>query len=163
MLRAPFSRGVSAHARLCFPRNRYTGKATPPAPGSVTVKLPPQGSLTAPPLSMSSAPSFAFSMSARSGLPSSYGRSGVVGLLIADPCVDNGMGANIGFCSYSKKFQTAHWIPALLNAFMKDDGIHYWGTLGDNWYDAQASTRSEQNADAALRLLRVTSPLPFHR
>lgn len=74
--------------------------------------------------------------------------SGAVGILIADPCINDGMGKLAFFCSWGQpggrgKFNTLENIPRLLNAFIKgsseqgnmESHIDYWGTLGDNWYD----------------------------
>ena len=64
---------------------------------------------------------------------------GVAGILIADPCINEGMGKLFGFCTLWDTFNTIETIPGLLNAFMgrtDHSRIHFWGTLGDNWYDS---------------------------
>lgn len=55
------------------------------------------------------------------------------GIVIADPCYSSRF---VG-CTYRNKFQTATRIPALLNAAMggPSSAVHYWGILGDNFYD----------------------------
>ncbi len=60
---------------------------------------------------------------------------GTVGLIIADPCVNKGLGEVPGYCSAGERFKTHDRIPEMTNAIMKDGTVKYWATLGDNWYD----------------------------
>lgn len=57
--------------------------------------------------------------------------AGVVGVLIADPCVG---GSLIG-CKYKNEFQLPDRIPGLINTFAGGADTDFWGILGDNFYD----------------------------
>ena len=61
--------------------------------------------------------------------------AGVVGVLIADPCVRFSSIISLVGCFHAKRFKTTERTPALLNAFLKHNDTDYWGVLGDNWYD----------------------------
>eukprot|EP00403_Amphidinium_massartii_P014192 CAMPEP_0178419796 /NCGR_PEP_ID=MMETSP0689_2-20121128/25796_1 /TAXON_ID=160604 /ORGANISM="Amphidinium massartii, Strain CS-259" /LENGTH=440 /DNA_ID=CAMNT_0020041247 /DNA_START=86 /DNA_END=1405 /DNA_ORIENTATION=- len=58
---------------------------------------------------------------------------GVAGVLIADPCVTSKRGW-IG-CDFGNKLNTAERTPGLINAFVADPAIDFWGIIGDNFYD----------------------------
>jgi hypothetical protein len=60
---------------------------------------------------------------------------GVVGVLIADPCV---AGSPVG-CTYADEFQTADRTPGLINACVGDASTDFWGIYGDNFYDRDGS------------------------
>ena len=67
---------------------------------------------------------------------------GVVGVLIADPCVRFSSITSVTACKYAEKFKTSERTPALLNAFVGGQGNNtdYWGILGDNFYDRTGET-----------------------
>jgi len=57
---------------------------------------------------------------------------GVVGTIIADPCFNN---EYLNWCTFGDQLNTLERTPALLNAINAHDDTHYWGILGDNFYD----------------------------
>lgn len=62
--------------------------------------------------------------------------TGVAGVLIGDPCINDASILSLVACFYGKKFQTATRTPALLNAFVgNQSAMDFWGLLGDNFYD----------------------------
>jgi len=78
---------------------------------------------------------------------------GVAGILIADPCINEGMGKLVRFCTLWDTFNTIETIPGLLNAFMgrtDHSRIHFWGTLGDNWYDSNGQGSFPGEPDLTL-------------
>lgn len=64
--------------------------------------------------------------------------AGVVGLLAGDPCVavDPDVVPVLCDCGRGTDWKLSERFPALLNAFVgADKNMHYWGLLGDNFYD----------------------------
>jgi len=64
--------------------------------------------------------------------------AGVAAVLIADPCVTDGVLTWV-FCKFGSRFQTKTRTPALINAFVPDNSTDFWGILGDNFYDRSGS------------------------
>ena len=63
------------------------------------------------------------------------------------------MGKLFGFCTLWDTFNTIETIPGLLNAFMgrtDHSRIHFWGTLGDNWYDSSGQGSFPGEPDLSL-------------
>jgi len=88
--------------------------------------------------------------------------AGVAGLLIADPCVSspNPSITSAVACTFGKKFETLTRTPALINAFL-EQGIDYWGILGDNFYDRTGETTRtvfESLSNTTKSKLLVTVP-----
>jgi len=69
--------------------------------------------------------------------------AGVAGVLIADPCIRSGSFTSLVACRNAKRFGTAERTPALLNMFVGDDDMDFWGILGDNFYDRNGETTSD--------------------
>jgi len=84
---------------------------------------------------------------------------GVAGLLIGDPCVGGGL---LGLaCTYGEKLQTRKRIPELISTFVPDNDMHFWGIVGDNFYDRTGRVSQEVFADISLEAkakLFVTVP-----
>ena len=57
---------------------------------------------------------------------------GVIGVFIADPCFNN---QYLSWCTFGDVLNTAERTPAILNAIHEHNDTHYWGILGDNFYD----------------------------
>lgn len=60
---------------------------------------------------------------------------GTVGLLIADPCVNSPTGRVFVACPHGEKHQTSERLPEIINTFVSEAEVDYWGILGDNFYD----------------------------
>jgi hypothetical protein len=60
---------------------------------------------------------------------------GVRGIIIADPCFS----AAYVECTYGLKYDTFTKTTALLNSFMRDADMSFYGILGDNFYDRDGS------------------------
>jgi hypothetical protein len=84
---------------------------------------------------------------------------GVAGVLIGDPCIDDASVTSRVGCFYGKKFQTATRTPALINAFVGDQGtdMDFWGLLGDNFYDRDGEATKKMFA----KFSQETKAKPF--
>jgi len=66
--------------------------------------------------------------------------SGVTGLLIADPCTSSFGGF---LCPNGDRMRVREKLNKLVNQLVGSDEFHYWGLLGDNFYDTFGAISSE--------------------
>jgi hypothetical protein len=56
----------------------------------------------------------------------------VTGVFVADPCYTSASGVD---CSGGERLKVLETLTAVLNNALESDEFHYWGILGDNFYD----------------------------
>lgn len=74
------------------------------------------------------------------------------GILFADICITGGQ-----WCAYGEKWKVKERSTKFLNQVMKEDGMHWWYIIGDNFYDQSGSLTKSYYNELSLDAKRKVS------